>query len=565
MRRTLTLVSVFTLLLGMLAIPAAAVVPEQGTASTPISETQGVTPYILPDGTGGNQGCADVGLAYFGEEDYYGYSTARINYTGGTFDADFPGGLIVVTDGTFVSFTSTFGIGAAIVKGSAAANTYVYEPQVLEDSGLAAPPNASGEPAGLSNLTFCWNKEPFVPNGELNVMKTADTSYIREHFWDIDKSVDTENGYEHEELPKIWLYTDGRGDETATWTVDVTYEGYKDYDGKVTGEITINLGGNLDAYIKTVSDYIESSADIAATVGECLLDTDQAETLVTFPYLMKQGSPDIVCKYSANAPIADGTNFANVAGEFRLPEGVTATYEPEPFNEQATAAVVFGDPTTEVNKTVNVKDLSDLFGEVALGTVTAPTGATFTDTKDFAYEDFEECGDYTYDNTASIVETGQSASATLKVNVQCMIFKGETVTGAGLPWVDVKGAPSNWFEYTPVDEYPFTADLIQGAPRNLVGEVTITKSADGKTAELCFDLGEFPEGTQWMLDDSMEYNVKIQPLAKKPTKYLQPGQFSQKFTETGSEFCVTVPYGAYGYAIHLDAGYWMPDPNFGPM
>lgn len=68
-------------------------------------------------------------------------------------------GLTVNTDGTYVNFSSTFGIGVAIVKGSDDANVYVYDPQVNSDSGLASPPNASGKPAGLSNLTFCWNTE----------------------------------------------------------------------------------------------------------------------------------------------------------------------------------------------------------------------------------------------------------------------------------------------------------------------------------------------------------------------------------------------------------------------
>jgi hypothetical protein len=66
---------------------------------------------------------------------------------------------------------------------------------------------------------------------ELLVEKTA-TSYLRTHEWDIDKWVTTEFGHTigEEEYPKIWLYQDGSGDETATWNVCVTYLGYEDYD-----------------------------------------------------------------------------------------------------------------------------------------------------------------------------------------------------------------------------------------------------------------------------------------------------------------------------------------------
>jgi hypothetical protein len=59
----------------------------------------------------------------------------------------------------------------------------------------------------------------------LDVTKTVETSFTREHIWDIAKKVETENEYELDGYPKIWLYIDGSGDETATWTVEVTYEG----------------------------------------------------------------------------------------------------------------------------------------------------------------------------------------------------------------------------------------------------------------------------------------------------------------------------------------------------
>ncbi len=136
------------------------VVLAQGTASTPVSDG-GITPYIIAGANpGGNRTCAEVGLAFFGDADYYQFSSERVNYDDGDFDADFPPGLTVTTDGTDVSWSSTFGIGAVIVKGSADANVYVYNPQAKSDSGLASPPNASGKPAGLSNITFCWNPEP---------------------------------------------------------------------------------------------------------------------------------------------------------------------------------------------------------------------------------------------------------------------------------------------------------------------------------------------------------------------------------------------------------------------
>jgi hypothetical protein len=142
---------------------AQAATPFTGVASTPVSAQRLVTPYIIPgDNEGGNRTCADVGAAFFEDAEYYQFESPEggeggNNYTGGSFEQLWPAGLTVNTDGKYVSFSSSFPIGAVIVKGSNDANVYVYEPQVSSDTGLASPPNASGNFAGLSNLRFCWN------------------------------------------------------------------------------------------------------------------------------------------------------------------------------------------------------------------------------------------------------------------------------------------------------------------------------------------------------------------------------------------------------------------------
>lgn len=152
-----------------------AVTPTTGTASTPISNG-GITPYIIPGANpGGNRTCSEVGSAYFGNAIYYSCRSGRIdagNIAAGAFN-DVSGNTdcarndigVTVTEDKFVSFTATpDGIGAAIVKGSDDANTYVYDPQSTSDSGLASPVNSSGNFANLSNLTFCWN--PVDQGGE---------------------------------------------------------------------------------------------------------------------------------------------------------------------------------------------------------------------------------------------------------------------------------------------------------------------------------------------------------------------------------------------------------------
>jgi hypothetical protein len=108
---------------------AAQVAPSTGTASEPTS-VGGVTPYIIEGASpGGNRTCAEVGLAFFGDANYYNGSTARVDYPGGSsFTVD--GITVTVTNGTYVAFDSPYPIGAVIVKGSDDANVYVYDPQV---------------------------------------------------------------------------------------------------------------------------------------------------------------------------------------------------------------------------------------------------------------------------------------------------------------------------------------------------------------------------------------------------------------------------------------------------
>jgi hypothetical protein len=139
-------------------------------ASEPVSDG-GITPFIIEgENEGGNRTCAEVGTAFYGDANHFLCSSARVNYNSGSFDDDFDDVTgntdcdlnsieVIVTEDTYVSWSALFGIGAVIVKGSDDANIYNYDPQATFDSGLASPINASGGPAGLSNLTFCWNPE----------------------------------------------------------------------------------------------------------------------------------------------------------------------------------------------------------------------------------------------------------------------------------------------------------------------------------------------------------------------------------------------------------------------
>ncbi len=123
----------------------------------------GVQPVIVTGANnGGNVTCSEAATA--ANLGQYQYSTGRQNYP---FNASsFSGEVSVTTDGVNVSWTITPPAGmcvanvAVIVKGGPAANVYYYNNGETSDAGLASPVNASGNPAGLSNLTICYNLVP---------------------------------------------------------------------------------------------------------------------------------------------------------------------------------------------------------------------------------------------------------------------------------------------------------------------------------------------------------------------------------------------------------------------
>ena len=365
----------------------------------------------------------------------------------------------------------------------------------------------------------------------LEVSKTVVTSFTREHFWDIDKSVGTENGYTvYDDIAKIWLYIDGSGDETATWTVDVTYEGYEDSDFNVSGVITIENVGTSGKVIESVEDVL----------GGTIIDVDCG---VTFPYTLEVGE-ELVCTYDEDGYV-EGDNVVTVV----------VGGEDDPYTD--TVAIVWGDPTKEINKTVNIEDISDLFGEVDLGTVAAPDDAKFTYTKNFAWADYGEgeTRGFTYGNTATIVETEQSAEATLKVNVQG--FKYDTAYAKGDDAICFIPTFNNWGWTNPIGPGTYEWPLWAGAAQcdtdkgMLVGSVEVVYDAEGYVS-VTYNV-EAP----YILDETHVYagttEFPQQARGRRTVDTVAPGQYYNDSPFDGSEVYVIA---------HAVVGY--PDPNFGP-
>ena len=119
---------------------------------------------------------------------------------------------------------------------------------------------------------------------DLLVTKTVETSYTRTHEWDIEKWVETENGYTVDGglIPKIWLWEDGSGDEWATWHVCVDYIDYEDSEHNVSGTVTIEISddGGL-SYSTLLSGIAGSGAQNVVSIIAPYHRTEEARVRVS--------------------------------------------------------------------------------------------------------------------------------------------------------------------------------------------------------------------------------------------------------------------------------------------
>ncbi|MFU8861326.1 MAG: hypothetical protein ACNA8K_12990 [Cyclonatronaceae bacterium] len=396
--------------------------------------------------------------------------------------------------------------------------------------------SGSAESDGVNTFFNLSHVCPGDAGRSLDVSKTVVTTYTRTHEWDIEKKAETEYGYKLDGYPKVWLYIDRTGDEKATWTVDVTYEGYEDSGHNVSGVITIeNIGTSTKSITSIVDELAGTPIDVDCGAG------------FELPYSLPVGET-LTCTYSEDGKI-EGNNVVTVTAEGE---------EDDPY--VATKSIVWGDPTTEVNKTVNVKDISDLFGEVSLGSVTAPNDDTFTYDKDFAWADYgeDDCGSFMYDNTASIVETGQSDDASLKVNVQCYVYESAWAKGDNPDAADevesfCDNGFNNWGWTNKIGTGSFEWDLWAGA-----GQCDTSKGTLVGTVVVDYN-GGF----------NVQFNIDPDLILKETHVYAGTDMFPQGQGRRGGN--TTAP-GQYYIQDPLTGDIWviahgvvgLPDPDFGP-
>jgi hypothetical protein len=98
-------------------------------------------------------------------------------------DGEFSDGTLTVNvdvsdtdDGQVFDWDSNIGVDAVIVKGGPNANVYFYDPESMGDAGLHAPANPSGMWAGLSHISFCYDKDDVPPPTTPTTTPTSPTT-----------------------------------------------------------------------------------------------------------------------------------------------------------------------------------------------------------------------------------------------------------------------------------------------------------------------------------------------------------------------------------------------------
>lgn len=342
---------------------------------------------VQPVEVGGNPVCSEFGLYELkvdpptGGEHSDGLLTVDLKFTGSP-------------DGELLDWTSNIGVDLVIVKGGNAANLYEYS-EAEGDTDLHSPTNSSGKYADVSHATFCYDIE-------LEVEKTAETTFTRDYEWYIEKSNDA---------PGPIMLSPGQTFGVG-YEVTVGVLGHQDSGWAVQGQITVHNPAPDPAEGVQVSDLM--TGGIVPAV-DCNGEEPEDGLPATIP-----AESSLICTYAS--PLPNGDARTNEASATSTTPGIGAG--------SGTAPVEFGPPSELIDECVTVSDDNlepPLLGEVCVGE--APH--TFEYTKSFGPFP-NECVTYEFDNTASFVtndnqETGEATSS-IEIEVKCENEGGCTLT-----------------------------------------------------------------------------------------------------------------------------------------
>jgi hypothetical protein len=301
------------------------------------------------------------------------FKFSEIAFTGTSVDE-----CVTVTD----SYAGT--LGSACV-GDANPQAFTYARQASGATGTCTSyDNTATFTTNATGATGTASKTVKVCVGaDLTVAKTALPTFTRTYKWAISKDVD-----------KTVVKQIG-GSATFNYTVNAGETGFTDSGWAVSGKITVSNPNDWEAITADLSDAIDNGGSCSVTGGTAV--SVAASSSVTRDY---------TCSYAAAPSPSSGTNTA------------TATWDPTAANTTSgsangTAAANFVAPSSTVNKTVAIVDSY----KGTLGTLTATDSAPFASAS-YKYSRtiaVPANGCLSYGNTATITETGQYASKSVKV------------------------------------------------------------------------------------------------------------------------------------------------------
>lgn len=315
-----------------------------------------------------------------------GTNTATTTWSAasGTASVDFATATVVKVD-DLVTVTDSLGGTLGTLAATAASPTdFTYAYTVTGTAGTCTTtPNTATVTTNTTGTSDTAGQSVTLCVGaDLTVSKTATPTFNRAYTWSIAKAVDQTRI----ESPNTTV--------TFHYTVTATQVGVSDSAWQVAGVITVSNPNDFQAVTADVTDAVDNG-------GAC---TVVGGTSVTVP-ASDSVALDYVCLYASAPTAATFTNTATATWD------AAAVFTPNGA-ATGTAAGGFTTPSGVVNRVIEVTDTFDSV-TTTLGTLTAAddvpyVSATYTYAHAVSNAATGAC--QTYPNTATIVETGQTAS-----------------------------------------------------------------------------------------------------------------------------------------------------------
>lgn len=383
---------------------------------------------------------------------------------------------------------------------------------------------------------------PTVVLQNLSVSKGATASYRRNISWALTKGVNAQSVVPFVALQSV-TFSGTPGDAfPVKWQVVADETEGAESHFSITGQITITNPNPVDVNV-SVTDVLYNGNVALGTAVQ--LDCNGAAAGTPSTGTVAANS-SLTCDYTASPTGRTATvNRADVAVTgYTPPVGATTTisggFATAPISWVATIngddEVTLGDERFEFSELIQT-DRTEYF----LESIPCPSDLSLY-TNGFYTR--------TVTNVATLNGPNTELTDDASVTINCSAWVGETAVGRGLPWSATKGAPSNWFMYTPWTALSGgqTVDLIAGQHYD-IGDITAVRTVSSTSITIALESdGRFA---------NVANNVKIYPMQSCGTnqKYVQPGQFTVKRTALAGQTSITVTGlpNVDCYAIHVDA------------